>query len=281
MSAAASFPDLSLDTWRGTRDTVHGYAKVLGKIRRAMAPPEKHWWHISLRATAAGLTTTPLPAGDRVVELILSFTDHRLHVVTNRGEHKEVLVTGQSSAVFCGSALDALAALGIAAPIDRDSFSDTNPGEYDDSAMTRFWRVLPQIDVALKRLKSEHRRESSPVQIWPHHFDLAVLLLTGRQVPGTDPQDAESADEQMNFGFTTGDSSVPEPYFYATAYPPPDGFTATKLPEGAYWHTHGWTGAALRYEMLRSMRHPADRLLEFYRAARDAGFRLMASKDSI
>lgn len=31
-----SFPPLSLDSWRATRDTLAGYSKVVGKIRRAL-----------------------------------------------------------------------------------------------------------------------------------------------------------------------------------------------------------------------------------------------------
>jgi hypothetical protein len=111
--------------------------------------------------------------------------------------------------------------------------------------------------------------------LWPHGFDLALLLFTGRQIPGTDPADEEASDEQMNFGFAPGDGAIPEPYFYATAFPTPAGFVGASLPAGASWHTHGWNGAVLRYSALRAMDDPPERLLEFLRAARDAGLSRM------
>ena len=55
-------PDLSLDGWRATRDTVQAYAEVLSGVRKALTPRQKHWWHISLRVGASGLT--PLPPLD-------------------------------------------------------------------------------------------------------------------------------------------------------------------------------------------------------------------------
>jgi hypothetical protein len=82
-------------------------------------------------------------------------------------------------------------------------------------------------------------------------------------VPGIDPADEESADEQMNFGFVTGDGSIPDAYFYATAYPAPDNWTDLALPEGAYWHTEGWTGAVLPYAAVVAASSPKDLLLDY------------------
>src|SRR5207247_1888886 len=80
-----TFPDLALEPWKDTRDTLHAYAQVLGAIRKALTPRQKHWWHTPLSVSAAGLTTTPIPAGERVIELTLSPTDHRLCVISNGG----------------------------------------------------------------------------------------------------------------------------------------------------------------------------------------------------
>jgi hypothetical protein len=272
---AASFPDLSDAAWQQTRATLQAYAQVLGAIRAALAPRQKHWWHVPLSVSAAGLTTTPIAVGEHVVELILSPIDHCLYAVTNRGETREIPLHGQPLTEFCDIALGALAGLGAVAQIERGKFSSTEPRPYDRAAAARFWQALPQIDAAFKRLKAEHRGESGPVMLWPHGFDLALLLFTGRQIPGTDPADEEASDEQMNFGFAPGDGAIPEPYFYATAFPTPAGFVGASLPAGASWHTHGWNGAVLRYSALRAMDDPPERLLEFLRAARDAGLSRM------
>lgn len=265
-----SLPDLSLDGWRATRDTVRAYAEVLSGVRKALAPREKHWWHISLRVAATGLTTTPIVVGDRVVELLLNLVDHRLHVATNRGDRADVELRGQSAPDFCDQALNALVNFGIRPGVDRTAYAALGAQTYDKAAVARYWHVLPLVDGALKRLKSEHRGESGAVQLWPHHFDLAVLLFTGRRVAGVDPADEESADENLNFGFTPGDEAIPEAYFYATAYPTPAGIADSPLPHGAHWHTEGWTGAVLRYAGLRTQAQPLERLLDYLRAARDA-----------
>jgi hypothetical protein len=114
----------------------------------------------------------------------------------------------------------------------------------------------------LKRFKAKQHVETSPVQLWPHHFDIALLVLPGRKIPGEDPRDAELSDEQMNFGFVPGDEGIREPYFYATAYPNPKRPRPT-LPRGARWQKRGWDGAVLPYAALIAARNPQKRLLEF------------------
>jgi hypothetical protein len=270
-----SFPPLALADWQPTRDTIATYAQVLGKIRRALTPRQKHWWHISLRGAATGLTTTPIPAGELTFELLLDFAAHKLVITTSRGEQWHQPLRGQSPATFCEETLAALASLGVEPEIDRSLFSDATPGRYDPAAVRHYWQAASQIDAIFKQFKGELRQETSPVQLWPHHFDLAVVWFSGRLVPGVDPAEEENADEQMNFGFSTGDEGLPEPYFYITAYPLPDGLLDTPLPADASWHTSGFTGAVLKYESLVGADAPAEKLLDFLRTVQQAGARLM------
>ena len=106
-------------------------------------------------------------------------------------------------------------------------------------------------------------------------LDLAMNWFSGLLVPGIDPSDQESADEQMNFGFVTGDGSAPDAYFYVTAYPAPDGWTDLTLPEGAYWQTEAWTGAILPYAVLAASERPDALLLAYLRAVQAHGKKLM------
>ena len=270
-----SFPALSLDHWQPTRDTIHTYAQVVGKVRRALAPPRKHWWHISLRVGATALTTTPMPAGNKTADMLLDFRRHQLLIITSENERRSVPLEGQSAAGFCTETLDLLAELGIEPAIERSQFADDTPGVYDETAVSRFWDAFVQIDAILKQFRAGFRRESSPVQLWPHHFDLAVNWFSGRLVPDQDPDDPEYADEQMNFGFVTGDSAIADPYFFATAYPEPDAFTAQPLPADAYWHTEGFSGAILPYAALVGAPQPRQKLLNFLKAAHEAGAQFM------
>jgi hypothetical protein len=269
------FPPLPLSSWRATRDSVQTYAQVIGKIRRALAPPQKHWWHVSLRVTATGLTTTPIAAGEKTFELLLDLVHHRLAIGTSRGEKSTLPLHGQSAATFFADTIRVLSEMGIEAPVDKSLFTSEVAGTYEKTAVANLWQALSQIDVTLKQFRSGFRGESSPVQLWPHHFDLAVVWFSGRLAPDQDPNDPEYADEQMNFGFSTGDEGIPEPYFYATAYPVPAGFTERPLPAAAYWHKTGWTGAVLPYEALTTVADPRALLLAFLETAQRAGSQLM------
>ena len=268
------FPAIPLTDWRDTRDTLAQYARLLGKIRRAVTPPQKHWWHVSLHVTAVGLTTTPLWSGGRMWEIVLNLAAHETQITTSDGQQQTVPFTGQSAAVYDAQIKSTLQTLGLPTDFAQELYSDA-AGLYDPTAVSRFWQALTQITAVFTTFKHSFRRESSPVQLWPHHFDLALLWLSGRMVPDQDPSDLEYADEQMNFGFVTGDDTLPEPYFYATAYPTPAEFTTQPLPNPAYWHTAGWTGAILPYAALTTAEKPQQLLLNFLQTAHHAGASIM------
>jgi hypothetical protein len=269
------FPPLTLAEWQPTLETLQTYAKLMGKVRRALAPSHKHWFHVSLRLAVNGLTTTPIPAGAKTFEMVLDLTTHQLVIATSHGEQWRKPLVGQSATQFMEDALAALGAMDIRPEIDRSLFSDTAPQTYDRAAVERYWQALSQVDAVFKQFRGELRRETGPVQLWPHHIDLAMLWFSGRLVPGQDPDNEEEADEQMNFGFTPGDSGIPNPYFYITAYPLPNGLTDTSLPGDAYWHTAGFTGAILMYESLVNAAEPGQTLLDFLRTVQQAGAALM------
>jgi hypothetical protein len=275
MMSQILYPPLPLAAWETTRDTLTVYGQIMGKIRRALMPKQKHWWHVSLRVTAVGLTTTPMPAENKTVEIFLNFITHKLVIMTSIGERQEIPLQGQSAAAFCTELLDALAELDVRPIIDRTLFANDDTGVYDETAVANYWQALSQIDLVLKTFKHSFRGESSPVQLWPHHFDLAVVWFSGRLVPDQDPENEEYADEQMNFGFSTGDNSIAEPYFYATAYPTPNKFTSQPLLAEAHWHTEGFTSAILPYQALINMDNANQILLNFLHTAHKAGAQFM------
>ena len=270
-----NFPAFSLADWKPSLITLQTYAKLIGKVRRAFAPRQKHWFHVSLRINATGLTTTAIPAGSKTFELQLDLTAHKLVITSSRGERWETPLTGQPAAQFRDEALAALNVMGIEPDIDHSLFDDDTPGEYDRAAVERYWLALSQIDALFKQFRGELREETGPVQLWPHHIDLAMLWFSGRLVPGQDPANEEYADEQMNFGFTPGDDTIAEPYFYATAYPTPNDLTDTQLPGDAYWLTEGFTGAILPYAALVQADDPAATLLAYLHTVQQAGVALM------
>ena len=79
MRASGAWPDIPYEAWRDTRDTLHMYTQVIGKLRLALSPPEPQWAHIALYVTARGLTTGPVPFEDRVFQVEFDLIDHALH----------------------------------------------------------------------------------------------------------------------------------------------------------------------------------------------------------
>jgi hypothetical protein len=272
------FPAMPLANWQPTRDTIHIYSKLLGKIRGTLTPHQRHWWHISLRVAANGLTTTavPIPNTARATfEMLLDFQGHRLAITTSRGERWEQPLIGQSARTFYEMVLATLDKMGIQLDIDRSLFADATPGSYNHAAVETFWSALSKVDAVFKEFKAELGGETSPVQLWPHHFDLGLVWFSGRKVPGTDPADEEHSNEQINFGFSTGDEGIPNPYFYSSAYPWQEKFTEMSLPDGVSWHTEGWTGALLMYEQLVEAEDGEEKLWQYLRAVHEAWARFM------
>jgi len=272
------FPPLPLDDWHDTRDTLHGYARLLGKIRAALTPRQKHWWHITLRTTALGLTTTPILISNFTFEMLLDLVKHRLVINTSKGESRLQDLTGQPLATLVDDTLTVLAGMGISPQLDRTIFGDSQPRAYDKAAVARYWQATSQIDAVMKRFKGTLREQTSPVQLFPHHFDLSFNWFSGRLVPGVDPGDEENADEQMNFGFSTGDEGIPNPYFYITAYPLPDSLPDTPLPPDASWRHEGFVGAVMMYQALTEDETPKEKLFDFLRSTQQAGARLTAQR---
>lgn len=78
---------------------------------------------------------------------------------------------------------------------------------------------------------------ATPVRCWPHHFDIATLLVL-------DPEIGPAEGRTVGVGFSPGDEATPQPYGYVTPYPDPGTYDLPDLP-GGYWNTEGWFGAVL------------------------------------
>lgn len=274
----APFPALPLADWQHTRDTLTKYAKLLSEIRYALTPKQKHYWHLNLQINASGLTTMLIPAPKNAsvpaFEMQMSLQQHAINISTSNGEAMTLPLHGQPPAELYQQAKAFLAVRGIRPELDAADFGDESMA-YDKAAVERYWQALSKVAVVFGAFKAGLRGESGPVSFWTHHFDLDLLWFSGRLVPGKDPADAEHADEQMGFGFTTGDEVIAEPYFYATAYPLPEKLPSANMPEGAYWQKEPWQGAVLKYEKLLTHSKPEKLLLGFLRRVHKTAAGLM------
>ena len=161
--------------------------------------------------------------------------------------------------------LAALASLD--ASVELPKIDDATAGDYDAAAARRYLRVLHAVATALRQLQAECHEETSPLQLWPHHFDLALSWFSGRAVPGKEHCEPDERNESVTVGFSTGDEGDSEPYIYALAYPWPAEVEAARLPAGR-WHGPGWSGGYLPWSEAVASSDPQGRVLTFARAAR-------------
>jgi hypothetical protein len=265
-------PELDFQAFRSTREAVHGYARILGSVLKSCRPRRKHWWHASLRPSLTGLTTGVVNAGTDF-ELELNLRDSQLNGWTADGAKITEALQGQPASKLATQICEFL----IASGIDEDTISnvvehnDVEFDAYSNEHAGNMGLVLNFVAAALAKFRAGIREETSPIQLWPHHFDLSMLWLPGEKIPGQDPTNEEYSDKQMNFGFTFGDDNIPEAYFYVTAYPLADEFAGLQLPAGSRWQSDGFSGVVLPYGSLLDSRDPDAYLLELWNGLLSAG----------
>src|SRR5690242_3897216 len=146
-----SWPDLPYPAWRETCATLHRWSQIVGKIRLSQTPWLNHSWHVALYLTARGLTTSPIPYGERAFQIDFDFIDHALWIRTSDGDSRRLALAPMPVAQFYADLLAALDELGVAVrinpmpneiadaiPFDRDDVH----AAYDREYAGRFWRVL-------------------------------------------------------------------------------------------------------------------------------------------
>src|SRR5437764_7883829 len=157
------WPQLEFAQWKGTCATLHMWTQVVGKIRLALAPWTNHSWHVTLYVTARGLTTSPIPYGQRVFEIRFDFIDQTLRVLTADGQLEEVALEARSVADFYRIVMGTMNDLGLRVQIsttpneiaDGIAFEkDETHRAYDPVQANRFWRVLVQTDRVLKAFRA-------------------------------------------------------------------------------------------------------------------------------
>ncbi|MCO8273875.1 DUF5996 family protein [Actinoplanes sp. TRM 88003] len=274
---SAAWPRLRVADWTETRDTLHMWTQIVGKIRMAYAPPVNHWWHVTLYPTARGLSTSSVPYADGVLDMEFDFVQHRLHIRTSNGGAREVALEPKTVATFYRETLAALAELGlnpdihpvpneveVAIPFAED---DRNCS-YDGAAAQLFWRQLLQAERVLGRFRSEFVGKASPVHFFWGAMDLAYTRFSGEvapQHPGGAPNcppwvmHEGYSHELASFGFWPGGGA--EGAFYAYAYPEPAGYPERT----AEFYDKNLQECVLPYETVAESADPDATLLAFLR----------------
>ncbi len=279
-------PELPLEHWRATRDTLHLFCQVVGKVRLATTPPRNHWWNVPLYVDVHGLTTRRLHHAGRTFQIDLDLVADAVHVRADDGRTESfALHDGLTVAEFDRRLHAALGVFGVDVEIREEPFGiaittpfpeDRQHGAWDREYVERVWRILDWSDRVLEEFSGWFMGKTSPVHLFWHSLDLAVARYSGREAP---PLEADAvtreaySSEVIAFGFWTGDDRFGDAAYYSYTSPEPAGLRDEPL-AGGQWTTSG-TGslAVLPYEAVRTAPDPRAALLAFLQSAYEAGAR--------
>lgn len=276
----AIWPDLTLSRWEDTRDTLHLWTQIVGKVRLGLTPMINHWWQVPLYVSARGLTTSLMHAGGRGLEIEFDFVDHVLDLRTTDGHHQRVTLEPRSVASFYAATTAALDELGVkvglfarpsevvdAIPFDQDELHRS----YDPDAARRFWLALVQAHRVMVQFRARFIGKASPVHFFWGAADLCTTRFSGRPAPkhrGGVPncpdwvQQMAYSHEVSSCGFWPGGNG--EGSFYAYAYPQPDGFPDWHVEPGAAYYDNNLGEFLLPYAAVRTAADPDAALMAFF-----------------
>ncbi len=288
-----TWPSLDLDNWEATKETLHMWTQIVGKIRLDLAPHINHWWQVPLYLTPRGMTTSPMPdvhgARGRMVQIDFDFLSHELLFQTSEDECEAFALESMSVADFYAKVVGILDALKLEVTIwpvpvevqEPVPFAENDHGEYDSEYAQRLWRALLQSDRVMTEFRSWFLGKVSPVHFFWGSFDLAVTRFSGRDAP-THPGVPIMPDfitheayshEVSSAGFFPGGGGA-NPIFYAYAYPTPDGFAEYSVqPDAAFFH-NDLGEFVLPYEAVRTADDPDQMLLDFLQSTYEAAAEL-------
>ncbi|WP_425004802.1 DUF5996 family protein [Mycolicibacterium sp. S3B2] len=291
MTTNTSWPTLRVSDWTPTRDTLHMWTQIVGKIRMRHAPLLNHWWQTTLYVSPRGLTTSTIPYRGGAFEIEFDFISHRLDIRSSDGGVESLPLQPMSVAEFYTRLMERLDALGIEAQI-RAVPNEVDPAipfaedhehaSYDAEAVTLFWRQLLQANRTIGEFRSHFVGKVSPVHFFWGAMDLACTRFSGNSAPphpGGAPNCADwvmvegYSHELSSCGFWPGGGD--EGAFYSYAYPAPEGFADQPVgPDGAFY-SNDFQQFLLPYEVARAAPDPDRAVAEFlhstYAAAAELG----------
>jgi hypothetical protein len=287
-----SLPPIPLAGWQDTRDTLHLYTQVVGKIRLANEPLVNHWWNTTRSVTATGLTTSlmPHPTGS-AFQIDFDFCEHRVDISTVDGAHRSLPLEDRPVADFHRAVMAMLDELGLSTtiwpvPVEIPGaipFADDHIHvRYDPDAAHRFWVALVEMQRVFPSFRGRFVGKASPVHLFWGALDLAYTRFSGRRAPahpggapncGPHVMVEAYSHEVSSCGYWPGPPGE-EGIFYAYAYPEPPGYRdAAIAAAGARWDDD-LGEFILPYELVRMADDPDAVLLAFlqstYEAAADA-----------
>ena len=283
------WPSLPLEAWSPTKETLHRYTQIIGKIQLALTPFVNHFWNTTLRVTARGLATSTLRYQGRSFEIELDLVEHRVAIRTSDDLRYTLELRPLAVADFYRELMAALESLGIRVAIwdhpveirtDLIPFAqDRMHAAYNRPFVERFFRVLSNTAEVLEVFRSRFIGKCTGAVFFWGTFDLCTARYSGRRAP--DPPEHPIMEreayshEVAEWGWWPGDVAYPAPAFYALQYPMPEGYARARVrPAGAVW-SEASRVFLLPYEACRE-HDTAAQLLELCQSTYEAGANLAA-----
>lgn len=280
------WPALRVEDWTPTRDTLHMWTQIVGKIRMASAPMVNHWWQVPLYVSARGLTTSSIPYDQGCFDMEFDFVDHRLGVRTSTGGQRSVPLAARPVADFYAETMAALGELGVdvtirttptevvrAIPFEQDDEHTA----YEPDRARAFWGQLVNAQRVLTEFRSRFVGKVSPVHFFWGGLDMACTRFSGRTAPPHPGGAPNCADWVMVEGYSHELSSAgfwpgfgEEGAFYAYAYPEPPGFREHPVAPAKAAYIDEAQQFLLPYEAVRRAPDPDRYLLEFLQSTYEA-----------
>jgi hypothetical protein len=280
------WPALPQAAWSESCATLQLWTQIVGKVRLALTPAINHTWNVPLYPTVRGLTTSPMPHGNRSLQIDFDFIGHLLLLQTSDDKCATIALRPMAVATFYNEVMAALVGLGTpvriwrmpveiaqAVPFDQDLTCRA----YDPEYVQRFWRILLQSTRVFNVFRSRFTGKVSPVHLFWGALDLACTRFSGRTAP-EHPSMAGLPDrvtrdayshEVSSCGFWPGTPGV-EPLFYSYAYPEPPGYAKSPIaPDGASFNLQ-MGEFVMPYEQIRQSADPDSTLLQFLQSTYEA-----------
>ncbi|MDP9465325.1 MAG: DUF5996 family protein [Actinomycetota bacterium] len=281
-STVSRWPALPLAEWAPTRDTLHLWTQIVGKVRLARTPTLSHWWNVPLYVTARGLTTSLIPANGRGFQIDFDLVDHQLRIAVSDGNETTMSLEARPVAEFYTEVMAKLDDLGLstsiwtmpveipnAIPFEQDRVH----ASYERDQVERFWHALVEMNRVFEQFRSEFVGKTSPVHLFWGALDLAVTRFSGRAAPphpggapncGPHVMHEAYSHEVSSAGYWPGPDG--EGVFYSYAYPEPDGYRQRSVTPAGARFDDGLSEFVLPYENVRTAPDPDAALLEFLRS---------------
>lgn len=291
-SLSPAWPALPQGEWSATCATLQLWMQIVGKVRLALMPPINHCWGVTLYPTVRGVTTSPMPYGNRTLQIDFDFVDHLLVAEASQGGRRTIPLKPMTVAAFYRQLMDALKSLGapvriwpvpveIVEPIRFEK--DEVHKDYDAEFVHRFWRILLETTRVITVFRARFRGKVSPVHLYWGALDLACTRFSGRtapehaSMPGLADRVTRDAysHEVSSCGFWPGAPGPPggpgiEPLFYSYAYPEPPGYREYSIAPAQASFDKNFGEFVLPYEAMRLSADPDAALLEFLQSTYEA-----------